>query len=46
MHLNLIFFNMWSIFLKYWKGVGSKTVAVLALGMLFHIILLIVPNLK
>lgn len=45
MSLNVTFSNVWGIILKEWKGAGSKTVAVLALGMLILIISLIVPNL-
>jgi len=45
MSLNVTFSNVWGILLKEWKGAGSKTVAVLALGMLILIISLIVPNL-
>jgi len=45
MSLNVTFSNVWGILLKEWKGAGSKTVAVLVLGMLILIISLIVPNL-
>lgn len=45
MSLNVTFSNVWGILLKEWEGAGSKTIAVLALGMLILIISLIVPNL-
>jgi len=45
MSLNVTFSNVWGILLKEWKGAGSTTIAVLALGMLILIISLIVPNL-
>jgi L-rhamnose-H+ transport protein len=45
MSLNVTFSNVWGILLKEWKGAGSKTIAVLALGMLILIISLIVPSL-
>lgn len=45
MSLNVIFSNVWGIILKEWKGVGPRTVAVLAAGMCILIISLILPNL-
>jgi len=44
MSLNVTFSNVWGIILKEWKGAGSKTIAVLALGMLILIFSLILPN--
>lgn len=37
MSLNVTFSNVWGIFLKEWKGVGSRTIAVLILGLLILI---------
>jgi L-rhamnose-H+ transport protein len=34
MSLNVLFSNVWGIFLKEWKGAGVKTVVVLVLGLL------------
>lgn len=34
MSLNVLFSNVWGILLKEWKGVGSKTILVLILGLL------------
>ena len=45
MSLNVTFSNVWGIVLKEWKGAGSKTILVLALGMLILISSLILPNL-
>ena len=45
MSLNVTFSNVWGIILKEWKGAGSKTIAVLALGMIILIASLIIPNL-
>lgn len=45
MTLNVTFSNLWGILLKEWKGCRSKTIAVLALGMLILIFSLIYPNL-
>lgn len=45
MSLNVTFSNVWGIFLKEWKGAGSKTIGVLVLGMLILIFSLILPNL-
>jgi L-rhamnose-H+ transport protein len=45
MSLNVTFSNVWGILLKEWKGAGSKTIAVLVLGMLILIASLIIPNL-
>ncbi len=45
MSLNVTFSNVWGIILKEWKGAGSKTIAVLVLGMAILIFSLILPNL-
>jgi L-rhamnose-H+ transport protein len=45
MSLNVTFSNVWGILLKEWKGAGTKTIAVLALGMIILIASLIIPNL-
>jgi len=45
MSLNVTFSNVWGIVLKEWKGAGSKTIAVLILGMFILIFSLILPNL-
>lgn len=45
MSLNVTFSNVWGIVLKEWKGAGSKTIAVLILGMVILIFSLILPNL-
>ena len=45
MSLNVIFSNVWGIILKEWKGVGTKTVVVLTIGMCILIVSLILPNL-
>jgi L-rhamnose-H+ transport protein len=44
MSLNIIFSNIWGIVLKEWKGVGTKTICVLALGMAILILSLLLPN--
>ena len=44
MSLNVTFSNVWGIVLKEWKGAGSKTIAVLVLGMVILIFSLILPN--
>ena len=44
MSLNVTFSNVCGIILKEWKGAGSKTIAVLVLGMLILIVSLIIPN--
>lgn len=45
MSLNVICSNIWGIVLKEWKGTGSKTIAVLILGMIILIFSLVLPNL-
>ena len=45
MSLNVTFSNVWGIVLKEWKGAGSKTIAVLILGIFILIFSLILPNL-
>jgi len=45
MSLYVTFSNVWGIVLKEWKGAGSKTIAVLILGMFILIFSLILPNL-
>jgi L-rhamnose-H+ transport protein len=45
MSLNVTFSNVWGILLKEWKGAGSQTVTILALGMIILIASLIIPNL-
>lgn len=45
MSLNVTFSNVWGILLKEWKGAGTKTIVVLAAGMLILIFSLILPNL-
>ncbi len=37
MSLNVTFSNVWGIFLKEWKGVGNRTIAVLIFGLLILI---------
>jgi L-rhamnose-H+ transport protein len=44
MSLNVTFSNVWGIILNEWKGAGSKTVAVLVIGMIILIISLILPS--
>ncbi len=45
MSLNVIFSNVWGILLKEWKGVSSKTVFVLLLGLAILIFSLVFPTL-
>lgn len=45
MSLNVIFSNVWGILLKEWKGVSTKTIAVLLVGLGVLILSLIYPNL-
>jgi len=45
MSLNVTFSNVWGIILKEWRGAGSKTIVVLASGMMVLILSLILPNL-
>jgi len=45
MSLNVIFSNLWGLFLKEWKGANRKTLTTLILGMLILIFSLILPNL-
>jgi L-rhamnose-H+ transport protein len=45
MSLNVTFSNVWGIILKEWKGAGSKTIAVLVIGMLILIASLLIPGL-
>ena len=45
MSLNVIFSNVWGIILKEWKGVSSKTIVVLIVGMAILIFSLFLPNL-
>ncbi|MDH6303782.1 L-rhamnose-H+ transport protein [Parabacteroides sp. PF5-5] len=44
MSLNVIFSNVWGIVLKEWKGVGSKTILVLTIGICILIFSLFFPN--
>lgn len=44
MSLNVIFSNVWGIVLKEWKGVGSKSITVLVIGLLILIFSLVFPN--
>lgn len=44
MSLNIVFSNVWGIFLKEWKGAGTKTILVLVSGMLILVFSLILPN--
>ena len=44
MSLDITFSNVWGIILKEWKGGGSKTIAVLVLGMLILIFSSLLPN--
>ena len=44
MSLNVVFSNVWGILLKEWKGVSSKTVAVLLAGILVLIISTFLPQ--
>jgi len=45
MSLNVLFSNLWGLFLKEWKGANRKTLTTLILGMLILIFSLILPNL-
>ncbi len=45
MALNVIFSNVWGIILKEWRGCGSKTMAVLVLGLLILIFSVFYPEL-
>lgn len=45
MSLNVTFSNVWGILLKEWKGAGSKTIAVLIIGMIILIFSLVLPTL-
>ena len=42
MSLNVLFSNVWGIVLKEWKGVGSKTIGILVLGLVVLISSIIV----
>ena len=44
MSLNVVFSNVWGIILKEWKGVSSKTVAVLVCGIVVLIISTFLPQ--
>ncbi|MDR0412656.1 MAG: L-rhamnose/proton symporter RhaT [Dysgonamonadaceae bacterium] len=45
MSLNVLFSNVWGIFLKEWKGAGTKTIIVLVLGLLVLIFSITYPEL-
>lgn len=45
MALNVIFSNLWGIILKEWKGCSSRTMAVLAVGLLILIVSSFLPQL-
>lgn len=45
MALNVTFSNVWGIILKEWRGVSTKTIAVLVLGLAVLVFSLIFPNL-
>lgn len=45
MSLNVIFSNMWGIFLKEWKGVKPRVIGVLIAGLALLIFSVILPNL-
>ncbi|MCK9342853.1 MAG: L-rhamnose/proton symporter RhaT [Massilibacteroides sp.] len=45
MSLNVLFSNLWGLFLKEWKGANRATLTTLILGMLILIFSLILPNL-
>jgi L-rhamnose-H+ transport protein len=45
MSLNVLFSNVWGIFLKEWKGAGAKTIIVLLLGLLVLIFSITYPEL-
>ena len=44
MSLNVVFSNVWGIILKEWKGVSSKTVAVLVCGLVVLIVSTFLPQ--
>lgn len=44
MSLNVIFSNLWGVFLKEWKGAGGNTVTVLILGLSILIVSIILPQ--
>jgi L-rhamnose-H+ transport protein len=46
MALNIAFSNIWGIFLKEWKGTGTKTIVVLLIGIVILILSTFVVNLK
>ncbi len=46
MALNIAFSNIWGIFLKEWKGTGTKTIIVLLIGIVILILSTFVVNLK
>jgi L-rhamnose-H+ transport protein len=45
MTLNVTFSNVWGIFLKEWKGAGTKTIVVLIIGLLLLIFSVVYPEL-
>lgn len=45
MALNVTFSNVWGILLKEWKGVSTKTIVVLILGLLILVFSVFFPNL-
>jgi L-rhamnose-H+ transport protein len=45
MSLNVLFSNVWGIFLKEWKGAGTKTIAVLIAGLLVLVFSIVFPEL-
>jgi len=45
MSLNVLFSNVWGIVLKEWKGVNTKTITVLAIGLIILIFSVIFSNL-
>lgn len=45
MALNVTFSNLWGVLLKEWRGVGRRTIAVLAAGLALLIFSLVFPNL-
>lgn len=44
MSLNVIFSNLWGILLKEWKGAGTTTIIVLAIGLLILIVSIVFPQ--
>jgi L-rhamnose-H+ transport protein len=46
MALNISFSNIWGLFLKEWKGVSKKTIAILIIGIVILILSTFVVNLK